>query len=268
MKQNKLFKRSLLFALLTAPFAAYPAMGQSTSTGPNKVYIEQIGDSNTINIQQIGGTNNVGGTAGNTTVGITGVTTHTPDQPSVNNYATINGSSNQLTINQTGDNNSAQYNVRGSFNVYSSTVAGNGNQTKLVVGTANIASNYNTITESITGDNNLIIQNVTGGNVNSNVQLVGSTNQVTTELSSARGNALITINGSNNIINAQQTDAAGAIGHVLVNQITNGDYNSITTQQQGTNDTTVNIQTAGSHNTITVRSSSSTIIDPKTAVAR
>jgi hypothetical protein len=49
---------------------------------------------------------------------------------------------------------------------------------------------------------------------------------------------------------------------------TTGDFNSITTQQQGFNDTTVNILTTGSHNTITVRTSSSAIVGPNTAIAR
>jgi hypothetical protein len=49
---------------------------------------------------------------------------------------------------------------------------------------------------------------------------------------------------------------------------TAGDYNSITTQQQGFNDTTVNIKTTGDHNTITVRTSSTSIVNPVSAIAR
>ena len=49
---------------------------------------------------------------------------------------------------------------------------------------------------------------------------------------------------------------------------TTGNYNSISTQQQGSNDTTVNIKTTGNHNTITVRTSSSSIASPVSAVAR
>jgi hypothetical protein len=47
-----------------------------------------------------------------------------------------------------------------------------------------------------------------------------------------------------------------------------GDYNSITTQQQGMNDTTVNVSTIGSNNTITVRSSSTIISNPVSAIPR
>ena len=51
-------------AIAIAAFIAVNAVAQSISTGPNKVYLEQIGDSNTITVQQVGGTNNVGGTNG------------------------------------------------------------------------------------------------------------------------------------------------------------------------------------------------------------
>ena len=265
MKQDRLNTVKTIFAVLAC--VVLNASAQNISTGPNKVYLEQIGDSNTITIEQVGGTNNVGGTGGNVSVSQTGVTTLTPDQPSSSNYATVNGSSNQVNVTQTGDNNSAQYNIRGSNNNYTSTVTGDNNQTNLTVGTGNTASSYNTITESITGSNNLIIQNVTGGNVTSNVSITGSTNQVTTDLKSARGNSTISISGGNNVITAEQTDAAGAGGHVLINTVS-GSYNSITTQQQGTNDTTINLSTTGDHNTVTVRQSNATIVNPKTAIAR
>jgi hypothetical protein len=62
-------------------------------------------------------------------------------------------------------------------------------------------------------------------------------------------------------------DAAGANGHYL-KQVVAGDFNSVTTQQQGSNDTTVDIRATGSHNTITVRTSSSTIASPATAIVR
>ena len=86
-------------------------------------------------------------------------------------------------------------------------------------------------------------------------------------LLSSRGSVSNVVTGNANVFNIQQLDAAGANGHVLA-MMTTGDYNSITTHQQGTNDKTVNIQTQGSNNTITVRTSSSTIVSPATAIAR
>jgi hypothetical protein len=145
---------------------------------------------------------------------------------------------------------------------------GNNNQTRLTVGNPNNATNTNNvITEQIIGNTNMIIQDVVGSYINSTTQLYGDNNQVTSSLTSSRGTVTNTVNGNSNVVNIQQMDAAGANGHQLA-MMTTGDFNSITTQQQGTNDTTVNIQTQGSNNTITVRTSSSSIVSPATAIAR
>lgn len=257
--------------LLTAMLLSYATIsGAQTATGPNKVYIEQVGSSNTITIEQVGGTNNVGGvtTTVATAVASTGITTLTPDAPSASNYGTITGSTNTVNITQTGNANSSQYNIRGSNNQYTTNMLGNGNQTRLTVGTVNSATNsLNVIAEQIIGHNNMIIQDVVGSNINTNTSLDGDNNQVTSSLTSSRGVVTNTVLGNANVFNIQQMDAAGANGHMLAMN-TIGDYNSITTQQQGTNDTTVNIQTNGSNNTITVRTSSSTIVSPATAIAR
>lgn len=256
------FSRNLIAAAVIAVCGS--AMAQ---TGPNRVYLEQIGSSNTITVEQVGSTNQVGGTAGNVVVDNTGVTTLTPSAPSTSNYATVTGSTNVIGINQTGSNNSAQYNMTGSNNNFTSNITGNNNQNRLVMGSANAAANFNTVTETVAGDNNLILQNVQASNVTSTVNMTGSTNQVTTDLLSSRGTSNIAITGNNNVITAEQTGVAGANGHVLVNTVA-GDFNSIVTQQQGSIDTVVNLQTTGSFNTITVRSSDSTIVNPATAIQR
>jgi hypothetical protein len=113
----------------------------------------------------------------------------------------------------------------------------------------------------------MIMQTVVGDRIMSTIGITGNSNQVTNELKSTNGVVNNTIVGSFNIINSQQIDSAGGVGHQLVLN-TVGDYNSITTQQQGTNDTTINVATQGNHNTITVRSSSSAIVTPATAIVR
>ena len=244
-----LTKAALALAVLVS-FGAYA----QTATGPNNVYIEQIGNANTITIEQVGGTNNVGG-VDNTT-------------PSDTNYATINGSNNVVTVTQLGDNNLHQYNIRGNDNSYVSTVTGDNNANMLVVGTTTAPNNLrNQVTETVEGDNNTVVQTLIGSDINSNIVITGNQNEVNTELKSSRGVSNIVMVGSNNKVDAQQLDAAGGVGHNLQQSIT-GDFNSIVTQQQGTNDTTINIATTGSHNTITVRSSSSAIVNPVTATAR
>jgi hypothetical protein len=106
-----------------------------------------------------------------------------------------------------------------------------------------------------------------GNNITSSTVLLGSSNQVTKELKSSNGTSDIDVTGNSNIFNIQQVDAAGANGHYL-KQVVAGDFNSVTTQQQGSNDTTVDIRATGSHNTITVRTSSGTIASPATAIVR
>jgi hypothetical protein len=264
---GKLSRKLLtILALAVIPVSGI-AVAQS-ATGPNKVYIEQVGNTNTITIEQVGGTNNVGGVSGVITVAsLTNILSLLPDLPSSTNYATITGNNNILGITQTGNNNSAQYNIKGNNNTYSSTVTGNDNQTQLKMGNANTNTMLSHVTETVSGDTNVIVQELVGSNITSSVAINGNSNQVRTSLLSTNGYATNTIQGSFNIIDSQQIDSAGANGHQLTTNTT-GSYNSITTQQQGFNDTTVNIATNGSNNTITVRTSSAAIVDPKTAIAR
>jgi hypothetical protein len=247
-------KKNLIAALFALMATSSMAQVLTAATGPNNVYIEQLGNTNTVVIQQVGGTNNVGGIA-NTT-------------PSSTNYATINGSSNQLALLQTGDNNLGQYNIKGNNNVYNSTITGNNNKSKLTVGDATNANNLrNTINETVTGNDNTVIQNLIGNDINSTLVVQGNLNEVTKDLKSTNGISNININGGSNKLDIEQFDSAGAFGHNL-KQLIVGDFNSVITQQQGNNDTTVDIKIAGDHNTITVRTSSSAITTPRTAIAR
>lgn len=259
---------SLAVLSLMVPTAVAQTVNPLT-TGPNKVYIEQVGNTNRVIIEQVGGTNNVGGTAVDAlTVDSSGYTTLTPTAPSASNYATISGNSNNVTATQTGSGNSAQYSIKGNNNVYTSTVTGNSNKTKLNIGDSSNATNLrNSVTETITGNSNIVIQDVVGNDITSTTTISGSSNEVTKELKSTNGESVLQITGSTNIVNAQQVDSAGADGHYLKNVIL-GNYNSVTTQQQGSNDTTVDIKTTGDHNTITVRTSSGTITNPVSAIAR
>lgn len=257
--------------LTVAVFGAFVSMvqAQNVSTGPNNVYIEQIGNTNTITIQQVGASNNVGGIAGTTiATDSNGVTTWNTTAPTSINYGTVNGSNNTVAVTQTGQSNTAQYNIKGNNNTYNSTVTGDNNNTYLQIGdTSNPTNLRNTVNETITGSNNQSLQKLVGSDINSTLSVTGSYNQVTQNLLSSKGTSGITIAGSNNILYSEQTDVAGSDGHALVQSVT-GSYNSITTQQQGSIDTTVNIATIGDHNTISVRTSSATIINPLTAAAR
>lgn len=252
MKSNRMHK---LNSMVLATMLFVPALGVAqTATGPNDVYIEQVGNSNAVTIEQVGGTNRVGGT--------------TTAIPSSSNYGTITGSTNTVLVKQTGDNNLEQYNIRGNNNNYSVIVLGGGNSNKLNIGSAGALVNLrNSVTETVTGDNNTIVQTLLGNDINSTLTVTGSTNDVAKELYSSRGTSAVTITGGNNKLEAEQLDSAGANGHILTALIVGG-YNSIVTQQQGSNDTTIDLKIAGDNNTVTVRTSSTSIVGPRTAVVR
>lgn len=240
------------------------------ATGPNMVYIQQLGSSNTVIVEQVGGTNQVGGVTNTTTPSVDslGITSLTPAAPSSINYGTISGSSDNVTIYQHGNVNNDQYNIQGSHNTYLSTITGDSNKTNLTIGDQNNASNnYNNETETILGNTNIIISNIIGSQNNSTTSISGNSNQITQIQTTFNGSINNLVTGDNNVFNTQQNDAAGANGHSLVIN-TNGNYNSISTQQQGLNDSTANINTVGSNNTVTVRSSSNTVVNPATAISR
>ncbi len=220
----------------------------TTPTGANSVYIEQIGNSNNILIEQVGNANNIGGTASTT--------------PSSSNYGTIIGNSNSLTIRQTGDGNLSQYNIKGTDNIYSLVITGSGNMTKLNAGDANTNNLRNSVTETIIGDTNTVTQTLVGNDITSTLAITGNTNIVNKEIKSSNASSTVTIMGNNNTLDVQQTDIAGAQGHLLTQSIA-GDFNVITTQQQGTIDTNVNIVTTGNSNQVVVRTSSTAIVNPR-----
>ena len=83
-------------------------------------------------------------------------------------------------------------------------------------------------------------------------------------LLSSSGTSNIDINGNSNVLFTEQTDAGV---HTLTLNVIGG-FNSITTQQQGNNNTDVNLTITGTNNTTTIRTSSTTIVNPMTAVAR
>lgn len=253
--KNTTLKQLLLVSLLSVMTPLWAASAdQTAATSPNDVYIEQIGSSNTIEIEQVGGANKVGG--------VDSVT------PSSTNYATLNGSSNQVSITQLGDNNLSQYYISGSTNIYSSSVTGYDNISKLSVGDAQHGGNLrNNITETVVGDTNTITQTIMGSDNTSSTVINGSRNVVTKDITTSNAQNQVSLYGSDNQVYSQQTDTAGANGHTLALTAT-GSYNTYSVQQQGTNDTNVNIQTTGSHNTVTVRTSNSVIVNPLTAVAR
>ena len=180
----------------------------------NTVYIDQIGSSSTIDVTQTG-SNNVVGDEVNKTI--------------------FRGNGAQLTSNVTGSFNTVNASCGAApttactDTVITANVTGNTNSVNITSGAKSLA------TADVTGDNNTI------GITSSTTNLLGARARVTTT------------GGNGNAITVSQTGTAGLNGFDATVDITGGS-NTIGVTQSGTVDSTVNIKSVGSNNSITVRS--------------
>jgi hypothetical protein len=163
------------------------------------------------------------------------------------------------------------YFIFGNNNTYNSTVTGSNNQTQLTIGDQLNSNNlHNIINETFSGDSNMSFHHIIGNYITSNLTVAGNLNQITQNLNGVTGTASfsdssnINVSGNSNILNTQQTD----VGIHSVTETVVGSNNAIYTQQQGANNTNVDINTQGSYNTVTIRTSSSSIVSPQSAIAR
>jgi hypothetical protein len=222
--------KGLLFGLVMA-LGSTSAFAQSTT---NKVFIDQVGNSNTVTLTQSGSGNNIG--------------------VSASDYATITGDSNTVTMSQTGDGNKANYKITGNGNTYTSVVTGNNNDVLVTCGTSAGACTGVIIDQSITGNANKLVETIAGSAINSKTKIVGNLNDLQYNLLSSNGKLDVDISGDSNILRHTQNGSAGVDGHNLKVAIV-GSLNQITTTQGGTIDTTVNIKVNGGSNIINVTTS-------------
>jgi len=206
------------------------AHAQVTNTS-NNIFIDQVGNSNTVTLTQAGSGNSIGNSA--------------------SDYATITGDSNAVTMTQTGDGNLAQYLITGNSNIYTSIVSGNNNQTNVTCGTSDGACSSVTIDQEITGNGNSLVEVISGSTIFSKTKDVGNLNDLVYDLKSSNGKLDVDISGDNNIMRHTQAGAAGVDGHNLVVTLA-GSLNQVTTAQNGTIDTNININVNGSSNVINV----------------
>ena len=186
------------------------------SSSVNWLHLNQIGDNNTITVNQTGRGNQVRGV----------------NQQS----AAVNGNSNTINIDQAG--------LLGSPNRVDLFVQGSGNSVKLVQGTnavgTSTSGHYNST--SVTGDNNQIVgkQSNDGGlgMQYSNTLVTGDNNTVNTGQYNNGSKTITTnINGNNNTVNASQT---GTGQHALSTTL-NGNGNSASVLQSGSYAATASI---------------------------
>lgn len=153
----------------------------------HELYIEQVGSSSTVTITQQGTDNTIGTNIIPLYIG-SGSNTVTIDQVGTNNSLTgvINGSSTDVTVATTGDNNMQEINC----------------------GTLGSAScSGSTITQTITGDSNTVIQNLgSGANHTSHITVTGDSNSIThTSTNIAAVTANIIVTGNSNTVGLTQS---------------------------------------------------------------
>lgn len=158
-----------------------------SSVYANEVYVEQIGDSSTINITQQGSGNKVGDSVDPVFIG---------------------GGSNTVTIDQIGNSNVLAMVVNGAAASVTLNTVGSGNQQTINCGTTTSAGcSSSVITQTITGDDNVITQNLgNGANHTSNITVTGSTNTIThTSTNSGASTVNVTATGDLNNIGVTQS---------------------------------------------------------------
>jgi hypothetical protein len=225
-------KQFLKLLLALSFMATTPVFAQSQNT----VYIDQIGSSSTIDVTQTG-SNNVVGDEVNKTI--------------------FRGNSQLVMITQIGSNNNSVFNIQGNGAQLTSNVTGSFNTVNASCGAAPTTACTDTIiTANITGNTNNV--NITSGAKSlATVDATGDNNTVgitssTTNLLGARARVTST-GGNGNAITVSQTGTAGLNGFDATVDVTGGS-NTIGVTQGGTVDSTVNIKSVGSNNSITVRS--------------
>lgn len=174
MKKNTL--TILLFSIIT-----------SIAHASNQVYIEQVGDSSTINITQEGTDNRIGTTLENSYIG---------------------GGSNTVIIDQIGSGNELDFTVNGVATDVTLSLNGNNNVQAIICGSLGTAScSGSSIVQNITGDSNTTTVNLgSGANHSSTLNITGDTNIVThTSTSTGITSADVTVVGNTNTIGVTQS---------------------------------------------------------------
>jgi hypothetical protein len=178
-----------------------------TNVYSNEVYIDQVGDSSTVNIVQDGTGNKVGDSA-------------IP--------AFIGGGSNVVDIQQIGIGNELAMVVNGAATeVVVDTTGSNNIQTISCDTTSSASCSSSTIKQVVVGDSNIINQDLgTGANHYSEINVTGSTNTIThTSTNTGASTVNVTAIGDTNTIGVTQSGITAKT--VTVNSTGNSNIISI-----------------------------------------
>lgn len=251
----------LIMAMLMATSLVYAA--------DNSIYIDQAGDNSTISITQDGSGNevyDVGSGATSTTAATLTGDSQTIDIRQIGaanklklgvDSTVLSGVGVNLTYYMTGSNSVATLDFNDD---------GAGTLANLVFDVRQTGS-YNDLFADILGSNNTVTATATGGSYNDfnftiNADDVtvnaaisgGGGNTLTTNLTSDSGSVDVTAVGASNTFSITQSGVGGTNGHGITLDVT-GSSNSFTTSQSGAIDTTIDITSVGSNNTWSITTS-------------
>lgn len=207
MKPSKTGAGGLPSKLLTVIMA----MGLTTAAWTNEVYVEQIGSNSTVTITQDGTDNRIGTSQAPAFVG-SGSNTVTIDQIGNTNTLdmVVNGAGTDVTVSTTGNNNVQEIScgTTGSAgcsgSVITQTIAGDANTV-----TQNLGAGANHISNiSVTGDTNNITHISTATGITSaDITVSGNTNTVgITQSGALNHSVVVNSTGDLNTINIVQSD--------------------------------------------------------------
>lgn len=204
----------------------------------NKVYIDQSGQNVDVNIVQTGTANIIGDSAN--PVYLRG------DNQTVIGIQTGNG--NQLylgVVSDTGSTGVADVTVR---------QIGNLNYANITCGTEQTDASCNQLdlNARFTGDSNSLTFNGSGANIRNSMDITGNYNTFNIDVSAPNSTQTLLVSGNYNDFDVTQTGLGGTFGHSLYVNLT-GSLNTITTQQYGASETTININAVGSNGTFNIK---------------
>ena len=174
-----------------------------------EIYVEQAGSSSTVNINQEGIGNIVGDSL---------------------NPLYIGGGSNNVDIDQIGDNNNLQGVVNGAGTSTQVTTNGSGNIQNINCGTTSSAGcSASVIKQIVTGSDNTVTQDLgTGANHNSQITISGNDNSVTHTSTNAGASTVdVSVTGNQNTVGVTQSGLTAK----TVSVTSTGNSNNITINQ-------------------------------------
>jgi hypothetical protein len=220
-------KRLILFIM--SVMASSIAFAQSTT---NSIYIDQVGNSSTINITQKGQNNRIG---------------------SEQNRVVIEGNNQTITSTQEGNGNLTQGSIVQADNIaYDVTVTGDNNTLTYDQGAAaSVAGSTKTLT--VTGDSNQMTFNqgtaASATNATQTIAVTGDTNTYTSTINADDVVNDMTVTGDGNTIAMVQDGTAGK----NIEMILTGSTNNVTVNQKSTtNVDTIKLNSTSTGSTITI----------------